>query len=218
MSVLSGRVGTAIVTLALVALTFFLVAVTTHFGFSRSVLTAFPTTASQLAVFFGLSTVAVLAVRNAIRTQYRVLWGLGVVLMELAYAFLGTVLFARVPPESAISMLGIVAGVVLGVLGLLLLYAFRSSRSFHLWEVYAVLAGVSASVLAVAATRVRAIVFVAAAILALSLMMYVVHVISRFKKSVPHPLRNGSRLYVAITGLPIELALYIPLVVARRFL
>lgn len=216
MSLLSGRVGTATVTLSLIGLTFVLIGLSSQFWVADSILTELPTITSQVAAFLLLSFGGVIAVRNAIRTHYRVLWVLGVVLMQAAYVLLGLLLIGLTDPADPVYTVSVVGGAVVAIFALLLFYGFWSSRSFHLWEVYAVLLGLSAAVLTVAATRVRAVIFVAGAILVISLMMYVIHVIARFKRSVPKPLRNGARLYVAITGLPIELALYLPSALIRR--
>jgi hypothetical protein len=218
MGLLSGRLGTALVTLFLVGSTFVLVGLAKQFSIATVVLPEFPTVTSQVAVFLGLSTVGVLAVRNAIRTKYRVLWLLGVLFMQSSYTFLGIIILEVTTITNPVEAVGIVGGIVVGVFTVLLAYGFWSSRSFQLWEVYAVLLGLSAAVLIIAATRIQAVGFVAGAILLLALMMYVIHVIARFKKSVPRPLRNGTRLYVAITGLPIELALYLPTVALRRLI
>ena len=218
MSRIPRPVKTSGLTLALVSLTFIWIAGLSSSSIAQPLLDQLPTLQEQAGAVLTLITLSVLAVRSGSRNGHGIMWLLGVLFMQLGYGILGVVLIDRFVPADPIQTIVIVAGGCLTILTLIMLYGFASSRSFRLWEVYAVLLGFSAGLLGVAATRVRAIWMAAAVVALIGFLMYIVHIIARFKRTASPSHKNAVRLYVSITGAPVELVLFLLSAILNRII
>lgn len=218
MSRIPRPVKTSGLTLALVSLTFVWIAGLSRSSIAQPLLDQLPTLNEQAIAVLGLMTLSVLAVRRGAQDSHGVMWLLGVLFMQLGYGILGVVLIDRFAPTDPLQTILIIGAGCLTLLTFIMLYGFASSRSFRLWEVYAVLLGVSAGLLGVAATRVRAIGLAAVVVALLGFLMYVVHIIARFKRTASPAHKNAVRLYVSITGAPVELVLFLLSAILNRIL